>query len=403
MVIRRVVMKGTNILVRYGAALLIIFSMLCQTITASAAPDTQAPTAPKGLTAANKTYTAISLSWTSSYDNIKVKGYQVYRDGKKIISTSKTTYMNNGLIPGRKYTYAIKAYDATGNVSESSNVLNTATISDPQSPSAPEDLTASSATFTSIALTWESSTDNVGIKGYEVYRNDKKVGSTSGTYYECKKLTPGTSYTFYIKAYDKAGNYSSQSNHVSANTISDKTAPSIPGGLKTSSVTVTEVNLTWTPSSDNVKVKGYDIFRDGIKIGTTSKTSYCNKSLIPGKSYTYKVRASDISGNLSGNSSSLNVTTSKDLQAPTAPSELKVSAINGSSVSLKWTASTDNAKVAGYQIYCNGIVITNAVRTSRIVKSPFGLGLDVYWLKAYDQAGNLSGSSNTVTAITLSR
>ncbi|HYF84254.1 MAG TPA: fibronectin type III domain-containing protein [Clostridia bacterium] len=394
-------MKRTKVLIRCGAVLLIIFSMLCQTITASTAPDTQSPTAPKELTVTNRTFTAISLSWTGSYDNTKVKGYQVFRDGKKITTTAKTTYTNKDLIPGRKYTYAIKAYDAVGNVSPSSIALSTTTISDSQSPSAPGDLAAPSSTFTSISLTWESSTDNVGIKGYEVYRNEKKVASTSAAYYECKRLTPGTAYTFYIKAHDKAGNYSSQSNRVSANTVSDKAAPSQPSGLEASSVTVTEVNLTWSPSSDNVKVKGYDIFRDGVKIGTTSKTGYLNKSLIPGKSYTYMVRASDISGNLSGNSSPLKVTTSKDLQAPAAPAELKVTAVNGSSVSLAWTAATDNAKVAGYQIYCNGIVITTAVRTSRIVKSPFGLGLDVYWVKAFDQVGNLSGSSNTVTAITL--
>lgn len=396
-------MKRTKVLVKCGAALLVIFSMLCQTITASTAPDTQSPTTPKELTVTNRTFTAISLSWTGSYDNTKVKGYQVFRDGKKIITTTKTTYTNKDLIPGRKYTYAIKAYDAVGNVSPSSIALSTTTINDPQSPSAPGDLAATSSTFTSISLTWESSTDNVGIKGYEVYRNEKKVASTSATYYECKRLTPGTAYTFYTKAYDKAGNYSSQSNRVSANTISDKAAPSPPSGLEASSVTVTEVNLTWLPSSDNVKVKGYDIFRDGIKIGTTSKTDYLNKSLIPGKSYTYMVRASDISGNLSGNSSPLKVTTSKDLQAPAAPAELKVTAVNGSSVSLAWTAAADNAKVAGYQIYCNGIVITTAVRTSRIVKSPFGLGLDVYWVKAFDQVGNLSGSSNTVTAVTFPR
>jgi chitodextrinase len=154
---------------------------------------------------------------------------------------------------------------------------------------------------------------------------------------------------------------------------------------------------------DNVKVKGYDIFRDGIKVSTTNKTSYCSKSLIPGKSYTYTVRASDTSGNLSGNSKSLVVTTLKDMQAPIAPTELKVTAVKGSSVSLTWKPSTDNAKVAGYQIYCNGIVIATAVRTSRIVKNPLHMGSDVFWITAYDQSGNLSGSSNTVTPVTPSK
>ena len=151
-----------------------------------------------------------------------------------------------------------------------------------------------------------------------------------------------------------------------------------------------------------MKVKGYDIIRNGIKIGTTTKTSYLNKSLVPGKKYTYTVRAYDISGNLSDCSTPLEVTTLKDVQIPTAPSELKITAVKGASVSLEWTASTDNSKIAGYQIYCNGIVIATAAGTSRIVKSPFGLGYDEFWIKAYDQAGNLSGNSNTVIAVTSS-
>ncbi len=276
------------------------------------------------------------------------------------------------------------------------------TIPDTQAPSAPEKLTAAGRTHTTVSLSWTASYDNVGTKGYEVYCNEKKLASTSKTYYECKKLTPGASYTFFIKAYDKAGNYSEQSNSISVSTIPDKTAPSSPDRLKASSVTVTEVNLTWSPASDNVTVKGYDIIRDGIKIGTTSKTSYCSKSLFPGKSYTYTVRASDISGNISANSKPLTVATMKDSLPPAAPSGLKVTAVKGSSVSLAWTESTDNSKIAGYQIYCNGIVIATAARDTRVVKSPFGPGTDVFWIKAYDIAGNLSAGSNTVSAATIS-
>lgn len=271
---------------------------------------------------------------------------------------------------------------------------------DTQAPISPGELTAPSVTHTSTSLAWKASTDNIGTKGYEIYCNEKRVASTVKTSYEYKKLIPGNTYSFYIRAYDKAGNYSARSNSVSVSTIPDKEAPSAPDGLKAVSVTVTEVNLAWQPASDNVKVRGYDIIRNGIKIGTTTKTNYCSKGLIPGKSYTYTVRASDICGNLSDSSSPLNVTTLRDTKAPSPPSDLKITAIKGTSVSLSWTQSTDNGKVAGYQIYCNGIVISTAVRTSRTLKSPFGLGSDVYWIKAYDQSGNLSGSSNSVTATT---
>ena len=393
-------MKRIKAISKFGAALFIMLSMLCHTSAALSTPDIQAPAAPEKLTADNITHTTISLSWTSSYDDRSVKGYQVYRDGKKIISTSKTTYIDKDLVPGRQYTYFVKAYDAAGNLSESSIAIRLSTIKDPQSPSAPTSLKASSVTYTSAALSWKPSTDNIGVKGYEVYCNGKMVASTSEACYEYKKLIPGTSNEFYVKAFDKAGNYSARSNSISVNTTSDKTAPSSPGKLKATSVTVTEVNLTWSPASDNVKVKGYDIIRNGVKIGTTTKTSYLNKGLVPGKKYTYIVRAYDISGNLSDNSTPLEVTTLKDIQIPTAPSELKITAVKGASVSLEWTASTDNSKIAGYQIYCNGIVIATAAGTSRTVKSPFGLGYDEFWIKAYDQAGNLSGSSNTVIAVT---
>lgn len=93
------------------------------------------------------------------------------------------------------------------------------------------------------------------------------------------------------------------------------------------------------------------------------------------------------------------MSTAKDSQAPTAPTELKITAIKEASVSLEWIASTDNSKIAGYQIYCNGIVIATASGTSRIVKSPFSLGSDVYFIKAYDIAGNLYAGSNAVTAV----
>ena len=395
-------MKRIDIAVRYSVLLLSALLILCFTFTdaSCALTDTQAPSAPKGLTAVSVTHTSVTLSWTASKDNVKVTGYQIYRDGRKISSSSKTTYTNSHLVPGRTYAYEVRAYDAAGNVSESSNILTVSTISDSQSPSAPEDLKADWVTFTSVSLSWRPSTDNVGIKGYEIYCNGKKAASTSSTSYEYKKLTPGTTNTFFVKAYDEAGNYSPQSREITVNTIADSTPPSAPSGLKVSSVSLTEVNLTWSPSSDNVKVRDYDILRDGVKIGTSTKTSYCSKGLFPGKNYTYTVRAVDISGNMSGSSNQVIASTLKDQQAPDAPSELKATSVKGYSVSLQWTASTDNVKVAGYQIYCNGIVISTSTGTSRTVRNPFGPGYVEFYVKSYDQSGNLSDSSNTITVFT---
>ena len=380
-----------------------LVSVLAQTRTAYSAAltgaDTVAPTAPAEVTVANKAFTSISICWSKSQDNKEVKGYQVYRDGRKLITVSRTSYTVTGLIPGREYVFTIRAYDAAGNLSDSSAALCAAAVSDLQPPTAPGTLSASAASYTSITLRWRPSSDNTSIKGYEVYCNGGRKASTAATSYECKGLEPGKSYSFFIKAYDIAGNYSIQSNKIYYETLTDAAAPSVPEGLKASSVAGTEINLSWSPSSDNVKVKGYEVFCDGIRKGKISKTAYSCKGLIPGKSYSFTVKALDIAGNFSGLSRQLKVTTAKDLEAPTAPTGLKVKAIKSTGISLEWTASTDNIKVKGYKIYCNGIEVATSTRTERTVKISKGLGINILWVKAYDLADNISAGSKSVTVL----
>lgn len=362
--------------------------------------DILPPSAPQGLSAVNRTYTSITLNWSKSSDNVEVKGYYVYRDGKKIITSSKTTYTSRDLIPGRQYTYSIKAYDAAGNVSASGEALCIAAVADSQPPTVPGSPFASSVSFNSITLSWKPSTDNVGVKRYEIYVCGTKKASTSATSYTCKSLSPERTYNFTIKAYDTAGNCSSSSSTVYANTLVDNTAPTMPYGLKASSITETEVSLIWSPSSDNVKVKGYEIYCDGKKAGTSSKTTYTSKKLIPGNCYKYTIKAIDTSGLRSAESTCLTITTVKDLKSPTTPERLKISSLNGSSVSLSWNVSSDNVKVKGYKLYCNSSVIATTTKTTRSVKNP-GLGIGVYWVRAFDQSDNMSEKSNIVTVLTV--
>jgi chitodextrinase len=188
-----------------------------------------------------------------------------------------------------------------------------------------------------------------------------------------------------IKAFDSAGN-SSTSEATYINTKADTSAPSIPLGLKATSVTETEVALQWSPSSDNVKVKKYEVYCNGEIVGNPRKTSYVCKKLLPGESMNFTIKAVDSSGLRSAASTSLRVTTLKS--------------VKGSSVSLSWNASKDNVKLKGYKLYCNGFEVATSTRTSRTVKNSL-LGVGVYWVRAYDQSGNLSEKSNTVTVVTL--
>src|SRR5688572_13282906 len=81
---------------------------------------------------------------------------------------------------------------------------------DTLSPSIPSNLLSSNITATSFTLSWAASNDNIGISGYDVYRNGVKINNTNilGTSYNVTNLSPNTSYSFTVIAKDAAGNES---------------------------------------------------------------------------------------------------------------------------------------------------------------------------------------------------
>lgn len=90
----------------------------------------------------------------------------------------------------------------------------------------------------------------------------------------------------------------------------DTTAPSKPAGLTSSSVTSNSVKLSWTASTDNVGVSGYDIFKNGSKTASSTSTSYTVTGLAASTSYTFTVKARDAAGNLSVASDAITAKTS---------------------------------------------------------------------------------------------
>jgi len=118
-----------------------------------------------------------------------------------------------------------------------------------------------------------------------------------------------------VAAYDAAGNVSAQSSQASATTPAapDTQAPTVPTGLTAAAVSSSQINLSWSASSDNLGVTGYKVYQNGTQIGTTAATSYQSTGLNASTSYTYCVAAYDGAGNTSAKSVSL---TSKTQSAP---------------------------------------------------------------------------------------
>ncbi|WP_309049446.1 glycosyl hydrolase family 8 [Streptomyces sp.] len=101
---------------------------------------------------------------------------------------------------------------------------------DTTAPTAPGSLRTTSTTSTSAALAWNAATDDVGVTGYQVFRNGTLIASPSGTSYTDSGLSASTAYTYTVKARDAAGNVSAASNALSVTTPATGTGPAVPFG-----------------------------------------------------------------------------------------------------------------------------------------------------------------------------
>ena len=233
---------------------------------------------------------------------------------------------------------------------------------DTSAPSVPTNVTGTSPSPTSVALSWTASTDNVGVTGYRVFRNGVQVGTSTTTSFTNTGLTAATTYDYSVVAVDAAGNVSAQSSPATAvttqsGTSTDTTAPTAPTGLTGSSPSSTSVALSWTASTDNVGVTEYRVYRNGAQVGTSTSTGYTDSGLTAATTYSYTVAAVDAAGNVSPQSSpATSVTTQSGTTPPPAGSVTFVGAATA-------TGTTTSTTVAAPADATTGDVLVAAVST----------------------------------------
>ena len=365
--------------------------------------DTTKPTVPEGLSSGEITMSEINLNWGASTDNVSVTGYNIYRNGNKVGTSDTTTCHDSGLVPETTYTYKISAYDAAGNESGQSTSIAPKTSSDSQAPTAPNNVNAQAVSMTQINLTWNASTDNVAVAGYNIHRNGNKIGTSTSTSYNDTGLSASTSYTYKISAYDAKNNESAESSSAQATTNSDTQKPTVPAGLTATPISMTEIDLSWSASADNVGAAGYKIFRNGTQIGTATTVSYKDSGLVKSTSYSYAVVSYDAAGNQSAQTPAVVAATLADTQKPTVPGNLTATPVSMSEINLSWSASTDNTGIAGYNVYRNGEKIKTM---EEITFKDSGLVQNTayrYSVSAIDGDGNESDQTAEVLATTPER
>jgi len=321
--------------------------------------------------------TDVQLVWSSVFDYGGSPSYyiDIYRNGTRIktVDGSLISWTDNTVHSETTYNYKVQTRDDAGNLSAFSNILQATTpapANDEIAPSIPQGLYKISAGTTSISIGWNPSTDTggSGLYGYEVFRNGTQVGSVTTNYFSDSGLQESTSYTYFVRALDNAGNRSNLSSGLTvstAGTTADTTPPTTPSGLTGSVTSDTSVHLSWNASSDagGSGLSGYQVFRNDYGSYTTvlafisaPTQTFDNAGLTPGTQYRFRIRAVDGAGNVSGYSNEVTLTTTNsavDTEPPSTPTGLTGSAQSAQDILLQWTASTDNKGVASYEVYQN--------------------------------------------------
>src|SRR5207244_5810305 len=128
-------------------------------------------------------------------------------------------------------------------------------------------------------------------------------------------------------------------------------APTVPTGLTATAVSTSQINLSWTASTDNVGVTGYKIFRNTVQVGTATTTSYSDTRLSASTTYTYTVLAYDAAGNNSAQSAPASATTQGVTPVTVSsltcnPTTLGSNSSSTCTVTLSQAAPTGGASVA---------------------------------------------------------
>jgi chitodextrinase len=193
-------------------------SALSSPVTGSTAPDVTPPSTPANARVTATTPSSVSLAWDRS--DGWAYTYQVLMDGAVAASTQDLAFRLRHLTPGTTHTFAIRARDASGNLSAASNPMTVALepSSDRTPPSTPANLVASQPPDDFCGtnmLEWTASTDNVDPQSaieYEIFLNGSLRAVTApGTAWAAPYTFAGTN-TWTVVAVDRAGNSSGVSN-----------------------------------------------------------------------------------------------------------------------------------------------------------------------------------------------
>ncbi|HSW92443.1 MAG TPA: DUF4038 domain-containing protein [Patescibacteria group bacterium] len=308
-------------------------------------------------------------------------------------TTTNTTAFNIGKMSGE---YSSGQVDDTWLYARALNQAEVQDLMQPTAdlvaPSVPSGVSAMAASASQINLAWAAATDNVGVTGYRVYRNGTLQASVAGTTYQDTGLNASTAYTYTVRAYDAAGNTSSDSNAVSATTLAPPPVPT--------------VSLTATPTAIPAGGSSTLDWTSTDATGCTASGSWSGAKAVSGSQVvsglvtpsTYTLTCSGAGGQAT---TSATVTPDPDTTAPTVSLTAPVDGATVTGTIPVLAIASDNIAVSSVAFSVDGTQQGTTDTTS-----PYGIALDTTTIPngthtiratAYDASGNTAYAEVTVT------
>ncbi len=281
-----------------------------------------------------------------------------------------------------------------------------------------------------VSMTWRACTDDTGVVGYTVYRDALAVGvvndlaGTQGIYpgFVDYGVSEGTTYTYDVDAFDAAGNHSFASTPVTCTTLrtihveSITPSTSISGGNETLTFSVLAAQRSLAPST-STQASGRITLPGGAFVTRSAYTdgngvarlSYTATGLLPTGTYTFLypslLRPGYLYDSAQNKVTTASYSVAGDTAPPSIPTILSATPNTTQSVSLRWTRSSDNVAVAGYEVYRDGYfawTVPAVANTSVVYFSdpgPFAeKSVIPYQVNAYDTSSNRSALSAPLSA-----
>ncbi len=348
--------------------------------------DTQSPTTPSNLVSSNITQSTVDLTWSASTDNIAVAGYRIYRNGTQIATTQNTNYNATALSSGVTYSFYVTAYDAAGNASSNSNTVSVTTQSGGGSGGGnASDLLISEyvegSSYNKAIEIANFTGSSIDLSSYSLRKATNGSGSFSSILNLSGQLANGQ---VYIVANNSASTAIISVANITENSVTTFNGNDAVGLFKNGVL----IDLVGNQSSSAT-------FAQDVTLRRKSTITAPNSSYITSEWDTFTI---DTFSNLGTHTID---TGTADTTAPSIPSGLIASNTTQTSTDLAWSASTDNVAVTGYDVYQGSTIIGTINSTSYTVNNLTANTSYNFYVRAFDEAGNFSNSSNAVSVTTL--